>query len=99
MLNKHRGELYLILGAIFFSMNGVVVTLVLDHMSTFRLAQVRALGTFALLLIVTLIQDRNSLKAERREIPTLIVYGVIGCFNDLSISGDMWQIICHKELR
>ena len=78
MLNKHRGELYLILGAVFFSMNGVVVTLVLDHMSTFRLAQVRALGTFALLLLVTLIQDRNSLKAERREIPTLIVYGVIG---------------------
>lgn len=78
MLNKHRGELYLILGAVFFSMNGVVVTLVLDHMSTFRLAQVRALGTFALLLLITLIQDRNSLKAERREIPTLIVYGVIG---------------------
>ena len=78
MLNKHRGELYLILGAVFFSMNGVVVTLVLDHMSTFRLAQVRALGTFALLLLVTLIQDRNSLKAERREIPNLIVYGVIG---------------------
>jgi hypothetical protein len=78
MLNKHRGELYLILGAVFFSFNGVVVTLVLDHMSTFRLAQVRALGTFALLLLVTLIQDRNSLKAERREIPTLIVYGVIG---------------------
>jgi drug/metabolite transporter (DMT)-like permease len=78
MLNKHRGELYLVLGAIFFSINGVIVTLVLDHMSTFRLAQVRALGTFALLLIITLIQDRKSLKAQRREIPTLIVYGVIG---------------------
>ena len=78
MLNRYRGELYLILGAIFFSMNGVIVTLVLDHMTTFRLAQVRAIGTFFLLFIVTFIQDRNSLKAERREIPTLLFYGVFG---------------------
>ena len=78
MLNKHRGELYLVIGAIFFSLNGVIVTLVLDHMTTFRLAQVRALGTFFLLFLITYIQDRNSLKAERREIPTLIFYGVFG---------------------
>jgi len=78
MLNRYRGELYLILGAIFFSMNGVIVTLVLDHMTTFRLAQVRAIGTFFLLFIITFIQDRNSLKAERREIPTLLFYGVFG---------------------
>ena len=78
MLNKHRGELYLVIGAIFFSLNGVIVTLVLDHVTTFRLAQVRALGTFFLLFLITFIQDRNSLKAERREIPTLIFYGVFG---------------------
>jgi drug/metabolite transporter (DMT)-like permease len=78
MLNKHRGELYLVIGAIFFSLNGVIVTLVLDHMTTFRLAQVRALGTFFLLFLITFIQDRNSLKAKRREIPTLIFYGVFG---------------------
>ena len=78
MLSKHRGELYLVIGAIFFSLNGVIVTLVLDHMTTFRLAQVRALGTFFLLFLITFIQDRNSLKAERREIPTLIFYGVFG---------------------
>jgi drug/metabolite transporter (DMT)-like permease len=39
---------------------------------------VRALGTFFLLFLITFIQDRNSLKAERREIPTLIFYGVFG---------------------
>jgi drug/metabolite transporter (DMT)-like permease len=78
MLSKHRGEFYLVLGAIFFSLNGVIVTLVLDHMTTFRLAQVRAIGTFFLLFIITFIQDRKSLKAERREIPTLIFYGVFG---------------------
>jgi drug/metabolite transporter (DMT)-like permease len=66
------------MGAIFFSMNGVIVTLVLDHMTTFRLAQVRAIGTFFLLFLITYIQDRNSLKAERREIPTLLFYGVFG---------------------
>lgn len=78
MLSKHRGELYLILGAIFFSLNGVIVTLVLDHMTTFRLAQIRAIGTFLLLFIFTYIQDRNSLKAQRREIPTLVFYGIFG---------------------
>ena len=78
MLKKHQGELYLVIGAVFFSLNGVIVTLVLDHMTTFRLAQVRALGTFFLLFLITFIQDRNSLKAERREIPTLIFYGVFG---------------------
>ena len=78
MLNKHRGEFYLVIGAIFFSLNGVIVTLVLDHMTTFRLAQVRAIGTFFLLFLITFIQDRKSLKAERREIPTLIFYGGFG---------------------
>ena len=78
MLNKHRGEFYLVMGAIFFSLNGVIVTLVLDHMTTFRLAQIRAIGTFFLLFIFTFIQDRNSLKAKRREIPTLVFYGVFG---------------------
>ena len=78
MLNKHRGEFYLVMGAIFFSLNGVIVTLVLDHMTTFRLAQVRAIGTFFLLFLITFVQDRNSLKAERREISTLIFYGIFG---------------------
>ena len=78
MLNRHRGEFYLVIGAIFFSLNGVIVTLVLDQMTTFRLAQVRAIGTFFLLFLITFIQDRKSLKAERREIPTLIFYGVFG---------------------
>ena len=78
MLNKHRGEFYLVIGAIFFSLNGVIVTLVLDHMTTFRLAQIRAIGTFFLLFAFTFIQDRNSLKAQRREIPTLVFYGIFG---------------------
>lgn len=77
-LKDHLGEIYLISAAIFFSLNGVIVTLVLDEMSTFRLVQVRALGTFLILFIFTYIQDRKSLQAKRREIPTLVFYGVFG---------------------
>jgi len=78
MFTKHRGELYLVLGALFFSFNGVVVTLVLKHMITFRLAEVRALGAFTLLFLITFIQDRKSLRAEKKEIPLLIFYGIFG---------------------
>jgi drug/metabolite transporter (DMT)-like permease len=78
MLSRHRGELYVVLGAIFFSLSGVIVTLVLDHMTSFRLAQIRAIGAFAFLFLITFIRDRSSLKAERRELPTLIFYGVVG---------------------
>jgi drug/metabolite transporter (DMT)-like permease len=77
-LSRHLGEFYLTMGAIFFSFNGVIVTLVLDHMSTFRLAQVRAVGAFSLLFLFTFIQDRKSLSATKKEIPTLVFYGVFG---------------------
>ena len=78
MFTKHRGELFLVLGALFFSFNGVVVTVVLNHMSTFRLAEIRALGAFTLLFLITFIRDRKSLRAEKREIPLLIFYGIFG---------------------
>lgn len=78
MFTKHRGELYLILGALTFSFNGVIVTLVLDHISSFRLAQVRSLGAFALLFTLAMIKDRTSLKATRSELPTLAFYGIFG---------------------
>jgi drug/metabolite transporter (DMT)-like permease len=77
-LSRHRGEFYLTMGAIFFSFNGVIVTVVLDHMSTFRLAQIRAIGAFLLLFLFTYIQDRKSLSATKKEIPTLAFYGVFG---------------------
>ena len=50
MLKNHRGELYLLLGALTFSVNGIFSTVVLEHMSAFRLAQIRAI-TAALILI------------------------------------------------
>ena len=78
MLNRFRGEIYLIAGALFFSFNGVISTLVLDQLSPFRLTQVRCIGAFAILLLIVASRNFESLKATRREIPTLVLLGIVG---------------------
>ena len=78
MLTKHRGEFYLVMGGLVFSFNGVISTIVLDHLSPFRLAQVRSIGAFLILFSITMVIDRHSLKATRAQIPKLATYGVIG---------------------
>ena len=78
MLNRYRGEIYLITGALFFSFNGVISTLVLDHLSPFRLTQVRCIGAFTILFLIIASRNFQSLKATRREIPTLVLLGIIG---------------------
>lgn len=79
MLKKHRGELYLILGALTFSVNGIFSTVVLEHMSAFRLAQFRAISAFILLAIFSSIYLRlENLKIKKSELPLAILYGVIG---------------------
>jgi drug/metabolite transporter (DMT)-like permease len=78
MLNRFRGEIYLITGALFFSFNGVISTLVLDHLSPFRLTQVRCIGAFAIIFVIVASRNFQSLKATRREIPTLALLGVVG---------------------
>ena len=78
MLTKHRGEFYLVMGALVFAFNGVISTVVLDHISPFRLAQVRSIGAFLILLTITLIIERNSLKASKKQLPMLAAYGIIG---------------------
>ena len=78
MLNHFRGEIYLITGALFFSFNGVISTLVLDHLSPFRLTQVRCLGAFAILFLIVASRNFQSLKATRRELPILVLLGIVG---------------------
>jgi drug/metabolite transporter (DMT)-like permease len=78
MLTKHRGEFYLIMGGLVFSFNGVISTIVLDHISPFRLAQVRSIGAFFILLAIALFIDRDSLRAPKKLIPKLAAYGIIG---------------------
>ena len=78
MLNCFRGEIYLITGALFFSFNGVISTLVLDHLSPFRLTQVRCIGAFAIIFVIVASRNFQSLKATRRELPTLALLGIVG---------------------
>lgn len=78
MLKNHRGELYLFLGALTFSVNGIFSTVVLEHISAFRLAQIRAISAFSLLFLFALIFRRELLRITRKEIPIAIAYGVIG---------------------
>ena len=78
MLKNHRGELYLFLGAVFFSVNGIFSTVVLEHMSAFRLAQIRAISAFLILSTLTFIFRRDMLKISKKEIPTAIFYGIVG---------------------
>ena len=78
MLTKRRGEFYLVMGALVFAFNGVISTVVLDHISPFRLAQVRSIGAFLILLTITLVIERNSLKASKKQLPMLAAYGIIG---------------------
>ncbi len=78
MLKNHRGELYLLIGALTFSVNGIFSTVVLEHMSAFRLAQIRAITAALILISFALIKRREWLKITRAEIPLLIAYGVVG---------------------
>jgi len=78
MLTKHRGEFYLIMGGLVFSFNGIISTIVLDHISPFRLAQVRSIGAFFILLVIALFIDRDSLRTPKQLIPKLAAYGIIG---------------------
>ena len=78
MLTKHRGEFYLVMGSLVFAFNGVISTVVLNHISPFRLAQVRSIGAFFILLTITLVIERHSLKAPKKLIPKLAAYGIIG---------------------
>jgi drug/metabolite transporter (DMT)-like permease len=78
VLKNHRGELYLFLCALTFSVNGIFSTVVLEHMSAFRLAQVRAISAFSILFIVALIFRRELLRITKKEIPLAIAYGIIG---------------------
>jgi len=66
------------MGGLIFSFNGVISTVVLDHITPFRLAQVRSIGAFFILLAIASFIDRDSLRAPKKLIPKLAAYGIIG---------------------
>jgi drug/metabolite transporter (DMT)-like permease len=78
MLSKHRGEFFLILGAFFFSVSGLVVTVVLKHLPAFRLAEFRSVTAVLILGSYVLVTRPDLIKMARTEIPKLGIYGVVG---------------------
>jgi drug/metabolite transporter (DMT)-like permease len=78
VIKNHRGELYLFLGALTFSVNGIFSTVVLEHMSAFRLAQIRAISAFTILFLFALLFRRELLRISKRELPLALAYGVVG---------------------
>lgn len=79
MLQKHRGELFLLAGALLFSFNGIVSKLVLtSSLSALNLAQVRSTGAFIILFLLIFFRSREKLRVTKRELPQLAFFGVIG---------------------
>ena len=72
------GYLYVLAAAAMFAVNGSVAKLVLDAgLSAERLTEVRAAGALVVLLGVCLVR-RTSLRVERRDLPLIAFYGVVG---------------------
>lgn len=78
MLAKYRGEILLILGAFFFSLSGIVVTVLLKHMPAFRLAELRSVTVVLILGSYVLATKPEILKVKKSEIPRLAIFGVVG---------------------
>ncbi|MFY7812574.1 MAG: DMT family transporter [Candidatus Nanopelagicaceae bacterium] len=79
MLQKFRGEIYCLLGALFFSSSGIVSKIVLlDEISAWRLTQARTTGAFLILFTFYIIFRRSELKPTKKELPWLLLFGLIG---------------------
>jgi len=79
MFTRYKGEILTLLGAVFFSFNGVVSKLVLTSgLSSMRLTQVRCGGAFLILGTYMLLKHRERLRATQAELPTLFIYGILG---------------------
>lgn len=78
MLSKHRGEFLLILGAFFFSLSGIIVTVVMKHLPALRLAEVRSVSAVVILGTYVLLTRPEIIKVKKAEIPRLAIYGVVG---------------------
>ncbi len=79
MFTRHKGEVFLIIGATAFALNGIVAKMVMQNgLSEWRMLQVRTGGAFVLLLAYVLLTNYKSLKVKLSELPLLITYSVVG---------------------
>ena len=74
-----RHEAVLIFGSFFFALNSIPAKLTMEGgLSPWRLTQVRTSGAFLLVFLYVFIKNRGSLRITKKEIPTLMAFGVIG---------------------
>jgi drug/metabolite transporter (DMT)-like permease len=79
MFTRHKGEVFLIIGATAFALNGIVAKMVMQNgLSEWRMLQVRTGGAFLVLLAYVLLTNYKSLKVKLDEWPLLITYSLIG---------------------
>jgi len=79
MFTRHKGEVFLIIGATAFALNGIVTKMVMQNgLSEWRMLQVRTGGAFIVLLAYVLLTNYKSLKVKLSELPLLITYSVVG---------------------
>jgi hypothetical protein len=79
MFTRHKGEVFLVIGATAFAFNGIVAKMVMQNgLSEWRMLQVRTGGAFIVLLIYVLVTNYKSLRVKLSELPLLITYSLIG---------------------
>lgn len=81
-MQEHKrtlGYLTYLIGAALFSLNGTVSKTILETgISPARLSQFRVSMAFLIMLIFVGVTHRSALRLTRREIPRLLVYGIVG---------------------
>ena len=79
MLKARRSELLLILSAVMFASNGIASKLLLDdHITAWRLAQIRAVSACTILALYVWRKAPTTFRIKRSEILPLVSYGVLG---------------------
>ena len=79
VFEKQRHELYLILGSLFFAINGVPAKILLKStLDSFQLTEARTIGGFVLMFMWMLARNPSALRINKKEIPLLILFGLVG---------------------
>jgi drug/metabolite transporter (DMT)-like permease len=74
-----RGYALAVAGATMWALNGNLARYLLDDgVGALRLAQLRSLGSFLILLLVLGARRRDLLRVDRREVPALLFLGICG---------------------
>ncbi len=74
-----RGYALYLAAALLFAVNGIIVkAMLLAGLEAADLSQLRATGSFLILLVFVALTNRSALRIRRAELPLLVAYGVVG---------------------